>query len=216
MSSSGEIEINENESENPIFYNLAIEKLKQRFPVDEMNFFDEKNDFNIDVSTIMLSDQIAKGSYGVVYHGVMRREKYAVKVEDLRTGVEEQVNILSELTILQSFPHHCLVKFFGTGYLSKSLSEAKVHSSFLAFVSSILTSALQVMIVMELCENGALREKIQEDLPWNLIVRLALDIATGLSFLHENNIVHRFPPSFRSLSSDEVVLQRRQDHEHLS
>lgn len=48
------------------------------------------------------------------------------------------------------------------------------------------------MIVMELCENGALREKIQEDLPWNLTVRLALDIATGLSFLHENNIVHRF------------------------
>jgi serine/threonine protein kinase len=123
-------EMNENETDDPIFFNLAIEKLKKRFPIDEMNFFDEKNDFNIDVSTIMLSDQIAKGSYGVVYHGVMRREKYAIKVEDLRTGVEEQVNILSELTILQSFPHHCLVKFFGTGYLSKSLSEAKVYSSF--------------------------------------------------------------------------------------
>ena len=110
-----------------IFFPLAIEKLKKRFPVDDMNFFDERNDFNIDVSAIILSDQIAKGSYGVVYHGVMRREKYAIKVEDLRTGVEEQVNILSELTILQSFPHHCLVKFFGTGYLSKSLSEAKVY-----------------------------------------------------------------------------------------
>ena len=54
---------------------------------------------------------------------------------------------------------------------------------------------------MELCENGALREKIQEDLPWNLTVRLALDIATGLSFLHENNIVHRFSPSSLSFSS---------------
>lgn len=47
------------------------------------------------------------------------------------------------------------------------------------------------MIIMELCENGALREKIQEDLPWNLVVRLALDISSGLLFLHENQIVHR-------------------------
>jgi serine/threonine protein kinase len=53
------------------------------------------------------------------------------------------------------------------------------------------------MIIMELCENGALREKIQEELPWNLIVRLASDISSGLSFLHENHIVHRF-----SLPSD--------------
>lgn len=44
---------------------------------------------------------------------------------------------------------------------------------------------------MELCENGALREKIREELPWNLIVSLALDVSSGLSFLHEKNIIHR-------------------------
>lgn len=44
---------------------------------------------------------------------------------------------------------------------------------------------------MELCENGALREKLKEELPWNLVVRLALDITSGLSFLHENDIIHR-------------------------
>jgi serine/threonine protein kinase len=116
----------ENETDSPIFFESAMEKLRRRFPVDDVNFFDPKCDFNIDISSIKLCEQIAKGSYGVVYNGVMRREKYAIKVEDLRTGVEEQVNILSELCILQSFPHECLVKFYGTGYLSKSHSEAKV------------------------------------------------------------------------------------------
>jgi serine/threonine protein kinase len=47
------------------------------------------------------------------------------------------------------------------------------------------------MIVMELCERGALRERIQEGLPWNLTVRLACDVASGLKFLHDNKIVHR-------------------------
>lgn len=44
---------------------------------------------------------------------------------------------------------------------------------------------------MELCERGALRERISEGLPWSLLVRLALDTARGLAFLHENHIVHR-------------------------
>jgi serine/threonine protein kinase len=128
----------ENEIDSPIFFDSAIEKLRKRFPVDDVNFFDPKCDFNIDISAIKLCEQIAKGSYGIVYNGVMRREKYAIKVEDLRTGVEEQVNILSELSIFQSFPHECLVKFYGTGYLSKSHSEAKV-----CLISDLFFSSLE-------------------------------------------------------------------------
>jgi serine/threonine protein kinase len=45
---------------------------------------------------------------------------------------------------------------------------------------------------MELCERGALRERICDGLSWTLLVRLALDVANGLSFLHQQHIVHRF------------------------
>jgi serine/threonine protein kinase len=48
------------------------------------------------------------------------------------------------------------------------------------------------MILLELCTNGALREGLNSPLPWSLRVRLALDTAVGLAFLHENNIVHRY------------------------
>lgn len=68
---------------------------------------------------------------------------------------------------------------------------------------------------MELCERGALRECLQqqqqqqyssfssngagsgagadtEGANWGLIVRLGMDIAQGLLFLHQHGIVHRY------------------------
>jgi serine/threonine protein kinase len=47
------------------------------------------------------------------------------------------------------------------------------------------------MIVMEYCERGALRECLREKLPWNLRTRISLDICHGISFLHDNSIIHR-------------------------
>lgn len=54
-----------------------------------------------------------------------------------------------------------------------------------------------MMIVMELCAKGALREGMLQLMPhnseplWPLITRLALDTALGIQFLHEHGIVHR-------------------------
>ena len=50
----------------------------------------------------------------------------------------------------------------------------------------------QVMILMELCKHGTLRDVLKYNLPWNLLVRLALDIAQGLDFMHGQNIIHRY------------------------
>lgn len=176
--------------DSSVFFPEALRKLSQRFIGEDLNLFDPSKDFTFDVSELHLLDKLAKGSYGVVYNAAIGGKKYAVKVEDLRTGVEEQLNILSELTVLQSLPHDNLVKYYGTGCLSKSLAEAKV--SVIRVILSYLLFSLQVLIIMELCERGALRERICDGLPWPLIVRLALDIAGGLSFLHKNHICHRY------------------------
>jgi hypothetical protein len=55
-------------------------------------------------------DELAKGSYGVVYHGTVEGQAMAVKMEEFSDGVEEQVNLLVELTMLQSFPHERMVR----------------------------------------------------------------------------------------------------------
>lgn len=44
---------------------------------------------------------------------------------------------------------------------------------------------------MELCENGTVRDVLKHRPPWNLVVRLILDVARGIDFLHGENIVHR-------------------------
>jgi hypothetical protein len=45
---------------------------------------------------------------------------------------------------------------------------------------------------MELCGNGALRECLKLNLPWQLRVRIALEVAQGIEFLHSNGIIHRY------------------------
>ena len=50
----------------------------------------------------------------------------------------------------------------------------------------------QVMILLEVCENGALRERLFDtELCWALVARLALDVALGLQSLHAHRLVHR-------------------------
>lgn len=109
-----------------IFSKDAYQKLHARFPRSGLKLF-ATNDFNVNISNVTILEQLARGAYGVVYKGLMNRNTYAVKIEDIQIDVEEQVNILTELTILQSIPHSRLVKFNGAGYLTKSNSVAKVR-----------------------------------------------------------------------------------------
>mmetsp|Transcript_25952 Transcript_25952/g.24802 ORF Transcript_25952/g.24802 Transcript_25952/m.24802 type:complete len:803 (-) Transcript_25952:141-2549(-) len=160
---------------NPIidhqFSPYAIEGAHERFPNNSVDFF-ESSDFSVNCSSVGLIEEIAKGSFGVVYHGTLDGTSYAVKIEDFHDGDEDhredQVNLLVELTILQSLPHPRLVKFIGAGCDNN-----------------------KVMIVMELCSRGTLRDVLLLNLPWKLRIRIALDVARGILFLHEQDIIHR-------------------------
>ena len=155
------------------FCSAAKTAAEARFPDGSLDFFCS-TDFTIDCSSILLTDEIAKGSYGTVYAGVLHGETYAVKIEEFSDSIEEQVNLLVELTVLQSLPHETMVRFVGAGALTKNN-----------------TGTTKIMILMELCKNGALREALKLSLPWNLRVRMALEMVQGLSFLHEQSIIHR-------------------------
>ena len=98
----------------------------KRFPDGSVDFF-ETHDFTIDCESVNLCGVLARGSFGVVYNGNMNGENYAVKIEDFSYGIEEQVNLIVELTILQSLPHNRMVRFYGAGYQSNSLTGAKVR-----------------------------------------------------------------------------------------
>ena len=119
MNSSGDMD------EEMTFSQGAKDGAEARFPEGTLDFF-QAGDFTINCTSVSLLDQIAKGSYGTVYKGSMNGTTCAVKIEDFHEEDEEQVNILVELSMLQSFPHMNLVRFHGAGYLPKSATGEKV------------------------------------------------------------------------------------------
>lgn len=64
-------------------------------------------------------------------------------------------------------------------------------------------SEARVLMVMELCANGALREGLQAKMEWPLKVRIAADVAEGLDVLHAAGLIHR------DLKSSNILLDNR-------
>lgn len=110
------------------FSELAQEAAVKRFPDGCVDFFSSFVDFTIDCSKIKICQLLAKGNEGSVYSGLLENENYAIKVEELHSGVQEQANLIVELTILQSLPHDRLVRFMGAG-LSNTPVGSKVNSN---------------------------------------------------------------------------------------
>lgn len=104
--------------------------------------------------------------------GNVARDRVAVKIQQVPLDEEEQANLLGELVMLRHHNHPHLVEFIGTA---------------IAMERGVDT----VMLAMELCDNGALRETLKLDIAWPLKVRIAGDMTAGLNFLHERGIIHR-------------------------
>ena len=115
----------QHDDEEATFSDAARRGASDRFPDGTLDLF-ESSDFTIDCPSISLLDQIAKGSYGTVYKGSMNGSLYAIKIEDFHEDDDEQVNLLVELSMLQSYPHSNIVKFHGAGFLPKSATGEKV------------------------------------------------------------------------------------------
>ncbi|CAM9220722.1 unnamed protein product [Ectocarpus sp. 4 AP-2014] len=96
----------------------------------------------------------------------------AVKIQQVPEDEEEQANLLGELAMLRNHNHSHLVEFIGTAMAVERGSDT-------------------VMVVMELCTNGALREALKLNIDWPLKVRIASDMTDGLQYLHQHGIIHR-------------------------
>lgn len=129
----------------------------KRFPDGSVDFFDSL-DFAVDCTTVNLNRVIARGSYGVVYEGTWNGESYAIKIEDFTLAVEDQVNLIVELTLLQSLPHNRMVRFYGAGYQPDSLTGPKVMKSSIKqnYCVISISSPLNVRFILVDDSHGAL------------------------------------------------------------
>ncbi|XP_039067487.1 probable serine/threonine-protein kinase PBL23 [Hibiscus syriacus] len=115
---------------------------------------------------------LSKGGFGSVYRGEINGMKIAVKQHKYNTSLQGEKEFKSEVNVLRTARHENLVMLVG------SCSEGNHR-----------------LLVYEYVCNGSLDRHLSKHsrrtLSWEKRVKIALGAATGLQYLHENNIIHR-------------------------
>ncbi|KAL2610801.1 hypothetical protein R1flu_022493 [Riccia fluitans] len=134
----------------------------------------EHSDCEILWEDIVLGEQIGQGSAGTVYHGLWLGSDVAVKVF---TGQEYSLELLEdfkkEVAIMKRLRHPNVLLFMGA-----------------------VTSPEHLSIVTEFLPRGSLFRLLHRNtqgLDWKRRLKMALDVARGLNYLHHTTppIVHR-------------------------
>ena len=129
----------------------------------------------IDRSKVRQIDVLGTGNNATVYKSMYNKTTVTVKI------------------------FHLALKEMTKGQVSSVAREVKLmaslqHPNIVAMLGVILTSEEQLGIVTEYVELGSLTSvlaQMHRDMLWTVRLRMALDIARGMSFLHENNVIHR-------------------------
>jgi len=163
----------------------------------------QKVPWEIDFRELKLLYRIGIGAFGEVFKATFRGTYVAVK-RVLAVGKNEQERF-------ESF--------------SKELNYMKAvrHPNVILFVGACLQRS-NMCIVIEYMEGGSLREQVDNiykekgPIPWNTFIRWCIDAATGLAYLHGQNMIHRDVKSNNLLIADgklkvaDFGLARMADH----
>lgn len=141
---------------------------------------------SIDFDEIIMGPKIAKGGFGTVYKATWRNATIALKMMNNNTDElveEERQAVIREIKLMNRLNHSNIVTYMGS---------TQIKGQPLCILMEYIAGGS----LTDLLEAGNLSEKFR--------VKLALDIATGMSFLHSNNIYHRDlkPDNMLVVSSD--------------
>jgi serine/threonine protein kinase len=133
----------------------------------------------LDFDEIHLIERIGEGSYGVVFAGSWRKQAVAVKMlRQQQFGETDQADLRAEAKLLTQLLHRNIVQFRGAVFRES-----------------------QCCLVTELAPHGSLKSVLARfGLPWDLVIKLCVDMASGVQFLHTSGIIHR------DIKSDNVLV----------
>ncbi|XP_063886254.1 LIM domain kinase 1-like isoform X2 [Scylla paramamosain] len=122
-------------------------------------------------SDLTQGELLGKGFFGQVYRMTHSQTGEVMVLKELyRVDEQAQKNFLKEVAVLRSLSHKNVLRFIGVLYKDK-----KLH------------------LLTEYIGGGTLKEIIhdQEPLPWDQRISFAKDIASGMAYLHNCDIIHR-------------------------
>lgn len=131
-------------------------------------------DYEILWEDLTIGEQIGQGACGTVYHGLWYGSDVAIKVFSEQEYSTELIDTFrKEVSLMKRLRHPNILLFMGA-----------------------VTSCERLCIVSEFLPRGSLFRLLQRNTPgmdWKRRVRMALDIARGMNYLHHLNppIVHR-------------------------
>ncbi|KAL4569621.1 hypothetical protein LXL04_025263 [Taraxacum kok-saghyz] len=147
----------------------------------------------IDPLKLFLGVVIGRGSFGVVHKGTYQGQPVAVKVLDFGdTKITEasmafvKEDFVKEVNVWQTLDHPNVSKMIGaTMSMTKNCRQKTKKKN----------TESNFCIVCEYVRGGSLRSYLSKNrhkkLPFRTAIRFALDIASGLSYLHSKKVIHR-------------------------
>ncbi|KAK5579386.1 hypothetical protein RB653_009068 [Dictyostelium firmibasis] len=150
---------------------------------------------DIDIKDLKIGDSIGSGAYGMVYRGTLFNSDVAIKkIQNEKNEKNEFIKYLKrEVAVLKNIQHPNIVQFIGVYYeplASPSLVNRLLNSS-------------STWIVTEYVSGGNLHERIKDtkkEFPIELRIKLSLDIALAMAYLHSRDII------FRDLKSKNILI----------
>ncbi|KAK4750403.1 hypothetical protein SAY87_003885 [Trapa incisa] len=145
-----------------------------------------EEEWSADMSELLIGNKFASGRHCRIYRGVYKQRDVAIKIisqpeedEDLAVLLENQ--FISEVAMLFRLEHPNIISF---------VAACKKPPVF--------------CIIMEHMSGGSLRKYLHQQEPYsvplNVVLKLALDIAHGMQYLHSQGILHR------DLKSENLLL----------
>ncbi|KAK7074811.1 LIM domain kinase 1 [Halocaridina rubra] len=123
-------------------------------------------------SDLTQGELLGKGFFGQVFKMTHSVSGEVMVLKELyRVDEQAQKNFLKEVAVLRSLSHKNVLRFIGVLYKDK-----KLH------------------LLTEYIGGGTLKEIIhdmEKPLPWDQRISFAKDIASGMSYLHSCDIIHR-------------------------
>ncbi|ELP92305.1 protein serine/threonine kinase, putative, partial [Entamoeba invadens IP1] len=132
-----------------------------------------KQSTRLDYDELNEEKKLGEGSFGVVFKGTFRGNTVAIKkMKNSNDDKDKSNEFEKEVNMLDKFRNEYIVHFYGA-----------------VFIPS------HICMVSEFAEYGSLQDLIKhkksDDIDMKLRVKMLLDAARGILYLHENGILHR-------------------------
>ncbi|ELP85579.1 protein kinase domain containing protein, partial [Entamoeba invadens IP1] len=175
-----------------------LELRKAKIDQVDLNFhFSTEISTRLDPQEIQKLRKLGEGSFGIVYEGIYRGEKVAIKmIKDIPNFSSNGDEFEKEVQMLDKFRSDYIINFFGAVFIPKKRCMVTEFAKF---------GSLQ----------DVMRHQKRDEIGMNVKVKMLLDAARGIEYLHNNRIIHRdIKPDnilVLSLTIDENVLAKLTD-----